>query len=315
MTGPRYGTRPVTIADPPSPAPNLPRPGTGHLRAAFIGAPIWLDLCAPPGRSPGFEAWRVPGAAGDWSWSLLDQLRPHVSVVFDPLEVPVQALRRLPGLSLGVLVGGAEGGRAGEVIGAMDRVLGLRPGLSGTAFGAGRVWRGVPPPVSDALFAPVRELHGRPRVMALGRSTPHREKMLMPAKHHHDLLQVLHGVSGELLAGLLRDYDAGVYVAREPGGGFGAQAALHLAAGQLLIAETLAPAHGLERNLDYLHFESPGELVWVLDRLARFPEMYQRLRIRGRLKAEQYRASRLFARLLHDLRADVAAFGSPRRPG
>jgi hypothetical protein len=87
---------------------------------------------------------------------------------------------------------------------------------------------------------------------------------------------------------------------------------MHLAAGQLLLAETLRPSHGLERNIDYLHFDSPEELVWVLDRLGRFPEMHQRIRIRGRLKAEQYRASRVFARVAHDLLADIAAFGSVR---
>jgi hypothetical protein len=37
--------------------------------------------------------------------------------------------------------------------------------------------------------------------------------------------------------------------------------------------------------------------------------MHQRVRVRGRLKAEQYRSSRVFARLVHDLVADVATFG------
>jgi hypothetical protein len=37
--------------------------------------------------------------------------------------------------------------------------------------------------------------------------------------------------------------------------------------------------------------------------------MHQRIRVRGRLKAEQYRSSRLFARVVHDLLADVSAFG------
>jgi hypothetical protein len=37
--------------------------------------------------------------------------------------------------------------------------------------------------------------------------------------------------------------------------------------------------------------------------------MHQRVRVRGRLKAEQYRSSRLFARVAGDLLADVAAFG------
>ena len=87
---------------------------------------------------------------------------------------------------------------------------------------------------------------------------------------------------------------------------------MHLAAGQLLLADTLVPAHGLERNIDYLHIDSPDGLVKHLDRLGRFPEMHHRVRVRGRRKAEQYRASRLFGRVLHDLVADVAAFGSDR---
>ena len=50
----------------------------------------------------------------------------------------------------------------------------------------------------------------------------------------------------------------------------------------------------------------------MLERLARFPEMHQRVRVRGRMKAEHFRASRVFARVVHDLLADVAAFGPLR---
>ncbi len=87
---------------------------------------------------------------------------------------------------------------------------------------------------------------------------------------------------------------------------------MHLAAGQLLLSELLPYRHGLERGIDYLQVDSPNGLVWTLERLSRFPEMYQRVRVRGRLKAEQFRASRIFARAVHDLLADVRAFGSER---
>jgi hypothetical protein len=134
--------------------------------------------------------------------------------------------------------------------------------------------------------------------------------MLLPAKHHCDLLQVLHGLSGAELVELLNDYDVGVYVGPEDGGGFGWQVGAHMAVGQLLISDRLMPSHGLEPNIDYLQVTSPDELVWVLERLGRFPEMHDAIRVRGRLKAEQYRASRMFARVSHDLLADVAAFGA-----
>lgn len=246
----------------------------------------------------------------------LRRFAPEVTVVFDPVRIAPEALRALPGVTLGVVVGAADaagsGGPPARAAEALDRVLSFRPELTGTALGAARFWRAIPPPISDELFAAVRPLHGRPRTMTIGRSTEYRERMLLPAKHHHDVLQVISGVGGERLAALLGEYDVGVYVPTEYRGGFGAQVGMHLAAGQLLLAHALEPAHGLERDLDYLYFESPGELVWALDRLARFPEMYQRLRVRGRMKAEGYRASRLFDRVVHDLLLDVAAFGAER---
>jgi len=244
---------------------------------------------------------RVPDAVNDF--------RPHVSMVFDPLSLPVEALRMLPGVTLGLLVANAPEGPATRAAEGLDRLVSFDPALTGAHLGARQIWRAIPPPVSDALYGEMRPLHRAPRAMSIGLSSEHREAMLMPAKHHHDLLQVIHGVHGEPLAELLAECDVGVYVAREPGGGFGHQVGTHLAAGHLLLSEPLSPAHGLERNIDYVQVDSPDGLVWLLDRLGRFPEMHRRIRVRGRLKAEQYRASRLFSRLAHDLLLDVAAFG------
>jgi hypothetical protein len=288
------------------------------LRVAFVGPQVWLDGCAPVaathgmrsarfGVSGGLDAERELAAAGDFD--------PHVTVVFDPVSLPATALALLPGVSLGVIVdlAGATAEAAAPGLDTLDRIVSFTPSATGTQLGGGEVWRAIPPPVSDALYADVRPLHHAPRVISIGRSSTHREEMLMPAKHHHDLVQVIHGVSGASLRELLEECDVGVFVAAEAGGGFGQQVGVHLAAGQLLLAEQLTPAHGLERDIDYLHFDSPDGLVWVLDRLRRFPEMYQRVRHRGRLKAEQYRASHVFDRVVHDLLADVAAFGSARQ--
>ena len=237
---------------------------------------------------------------------------PDVTVLFVPTSLPSEALHELPGVTLGVLIGNTLPAGLVGIASGLDRLVSFLPALTGTKVGATEVWRAVPPPVADALFSEVRPLRHRPRAMSVGRSTEHREWMLMPAKHHHDLLQVIHGVSGTPLVELLGEHDVGVYVSPEPGGAFGPQIGMHLAAGHLLLTEAPTPAHGLERNIDYLHVDSPAGLVWTLDRLARFPEMYQRIRVRGRLKAEQYRASRVFRRIVHDLLADVSAFGSSR---
>lgn len=288
------------------------------LRVAFLGSEVWLDGCFPTAPVHGLipERFQMTGADdAEHALGAVDAFRPHVTVIFDPPSIPAEALAAAPGVTLGVLVASVpEQGSALRTDGLdrLDRLVSFNPALTGARIGGGEVWRAIPPPVSDALFDEVRPLHRAPRVMSVGSSSLHREAMLMPAKHHHDLLQVIHGVSGEPLVELLGEYDVGVYVAPQAGGGFGHQALLHLAAGQLLLSERLTPAHGLECDIDYLQFDSPDGLVWVLDRLGRFPEMYQRIRVRGRLKAERYRASRLFGRVIHDLLADISAFGTTR---
>ncbi len=292
---------------------SLPRPDGAPLRVAFVGSRRWLATCAPPaGR---FTDWTVAWfnldpLAGELGASVTDvgDFAPAVTVVFDPGSIAPE----LPGTTLGVLVGDLSEPSAAEGLAGLDRLISFRPELTGAAVGTTAVWRAVPPPVSDLAFRELDQVAVVPRAplaMSIGRSTAHREAMLTPAKHHHELLHVIDGIYGDELRELLDEYDVAVHVPAQPGTGFGSQIPIHLAAGQLLLSGDLAPAHGLERNIDYLQVDSPEGIVWVLERLQRFPDMHRRIRIRGRLKAEQYRASRLFARLAHDLLADVRAFG------
>lgn len=302
------------------------------LRMAFLGTRAWLECCAPPAPAAGlvpavFELCpdRNSSSPGNDSHDPLERLhafRPHVTVVFDPALLSEREARELPGLTLGVLVDGLppeqrpsheqQGSsyqRMAAASGALDRLVSFDPRLTGTQLGEAELWRAIPASVSDLYFGQVCPLHRAPLAMSLGEWSPHREAMLVEAKHRFDLLEVVHGVGGGELAELLREYDVGVHVGREHGGGFGPQVGIHLAAGQLLLSEPLQPAHGLEPDIDYLQVRSGKDVAWVLERLARFPEMHQSVRVRGRLKAEQYRASRLFARLAHDLLADVRVFG------
>jgi hypothetical protein len=318
MTSPRGAAIvPLPMSTPvaPSVAPAGLRVGAEPVRVAFLGSTTWLEGCCPIVAAHGLipQLVEIGSPAGfESALSATRAFNPDVTVLFVPTSLPADVLHELPGVTLGVLGGDIQTPGLSGTASGLDRLVSFLPALTGTKLGATEVWRAVPSPVGDALYGEVPPLRGRPRAMSVGRSTEHREWMLMAAKHHHDLLQVIHGVSGPSLVELLREYDVGVHVSAEPGGAFGPQVGMHLAAGQLLITEAPTPAHGLERNIDYLHVDSPAGLVWTLDRLARFPEMYHRIRVRGRLKAEQYRASRLFARLVHDLMADVRAFGRSR---
>jgi hypothetical protein len=305
----------MSIPAAPSVAPSATRPGSRPLRVAFVGDAVSLDGCAPALDTSGLTSCRIELAMGMDSACVAADVRSvsaDATVVFDPARLPAAVLRELPGTTLGLHPRAAIDADIEAVAGSLDRVASFFPSLTGERAGETTIWRAIPPPVSDAIYADVRRPRTAMHAMTIGRSTDLRERVLLQAKHHHDLLQVVHGLSGEPLIELLREYDIGVYVAPWPGGAFGAQIGLHLAAGQLLLTHAPTPAHGLERNIDYLHFDSADGLVWTLDRLQRFPEMYHRIRVRGRLKAENFRASRVLARLAHDLLADVQAFGSPR---
>lgn len=292
-------------------------PDAARSRVALIGPAELLDRCAPCGGRLSFVCEQFASKPGDDAGRALAEavaFAGDFAVVLDPGAFTAETLEELPGITVGILPELPTAREQTRSCAALDRLVCVDPALTGKPVGDVEIWRSVPPPVSDAFFEVGRALHRRPRAMSIGASTPHREAMLMPAKHHHDLLQVIHGVGGSLLSELLSEYDVGIYVGRNDGGDFEWQVGLHLAAGHLLFSEPLRPAHGLETNIDYVKFDSPEDLVAMLDRLASFPEMHERTRIRGHFKAEYFRASQIFARLIHDARLDVAAFGRRRAP-
>jgi hypothetical protein len=146
----------------------------------------------------------------------------------------------------------------------------------------------------------------------VGRSTDHREWVLTPAKHSHDVLHYSHGLVGDALAGVLAATDIGIALNAVPGHGFPSQALLHLAAGQLLLSERLVPGCGLESGIDFLEIDSRDGLVTLLMQLHLRPDAYERVRVRGRLKAEGHRASLVWPRIVRDLIEDVRVFGTER---
>jgi hypothetical protein len=270
----------------------VPPPST--LRVAFLGAAGTYAPHALQRPAGGLEPVFLDVRSNSTSRGLrsaLEAAAPHVVVAFAPDAVVTEAVAGLGAATLAV------GGGAG-----FDRVLAL-PGGDG--------WRARPLPVDDALFMPVTASRHPPRTLAIGRSTDHREALLTPAKHSHDILHYAHGLEGEALSDQLAAADVGLVTLAEPGGaGFPPQALLHLAAGHLLIAEPFAPLCGLEPGIDFLEAGAPDLMVTLLAQLRLRPDAYERIRVRGRLKAEDHRASRVWPRIVRDLLHDLRAFGT-----
>ena len=181
-----------------------------------------------------------------------------------------------------------------------DRLVALDPRAA-----RGRdLWRLIAPPVDDALFAPPRTVTGRAQVTVAAPSTPYRERLLLDAKHAHDIRHVAHGLTPAALVG---DIDVAVVLRPTEDAGFQHGVALHAAAGHLVICDHAG--HGLEAGTDVVLAENPKALTHAVGTVRTAPGVHHSVRVRGRLKAERFRASTVWRDLVDDLRADLDAFG------
>ena len=322
----------------------MPEPTTIDLReltgsttrVAFVGQSTFFEACSlepAPGAGVGLETVFVEyrdGAPVDGVVEALAGFRPDVTVVFRPEILPRGAFHEVPGAVLGYLTEplprrGRDAAphpdldkRLGDLRridpGNVDRVVSFDPKIAATACEVVPVWRSVPLPVADRFYRPVAGSNPHPKALFVGRSTGHREKFLAEAKEEGAVLHLAFGVGAEHLQELMAGHDIAVNVHNEPYPTFENRVCLHLAAGQLLISEPLSPGHGLEAGIDYLEAAEGAVLAEMLGRLRHMPGVWRDVRLRGRQKAELYRASRVYPRLIFDLLADLASAPSSR-PG
>jgi hypothetical protein len=321
---------PLTATRPDVGVP-LPPPGE-PLRVAFVGQRTYFEVCSQTTPSPVVDPTFVEFRSGADPGRLraaLEALAPHVVVVFRPEIVPPATLHGLRALVLGYLTEPLP--RSGDTThpdlerrlqdvamvdpDQFDRVIAFDPNIAEAASRYVPVWRSEPLPVADPVFRPPSFRPAGHRLLFVGRSTRHREGFLQPAKHLHDLLHVEHGVFGDALADLAEQYLVAINLHNEDYPSFENRVPLHLAVGNLVITEPLSPWFGLDPDLDLLVAATPEQMNWVLGDVLADPDRFEFVRIRGRQKAEAFRASRVYARLVLDLLLDVAAFGGRPRAG
>jgi hypothetical protein len=234
---------------------------------ATVGAPEHVSACAPSGA--GVEVVPVDGAEP-----------PELVLAFGGTVPP-----DLPAPAIVFLLDG-EAAPAGLRPG--DRIVAPAPGAPGA-------WRTMPLPVGDALFAPARGDGVPGRAVWLTPDGPRRRSYLERFAHSVELVDYPDGAA---VAVNLHDTERSTF---EP------RAARALAAGRLLVSETLEPSFGLEPGIDYLEARDLTDLFLMAENAARAPEAYAAMRARGRRKAEWLRSSKVVERLAHDLRAESAA--------
>jgi hypothetical protein len=248
-------------------------------RVAVLGSAELLEASAPAS-VPGLIEVHEAGAPAD-----LDALRPDAVVALEPDPASEQELARL-----GVPTLLWKGSPGPAPVGARQRLVlatGDQPG----------VWRCVGWPVADRHFAPdVPDLTAA--AAWLGDPTPRRSSYLSWFQH---TVQPMADGSAAVVAVNLHDAD-------EPA--FEPRAARALAQCRLLVSETLTPARGLEPGIDYLAAQELDDLYLAVESAARDPHAFLRVRLRGRRKAELFRASRVIGRLVHDLLLELRSASS-----
>jgi hypothetical protein len=322
--------RAVTIVPFRADLPYRPPAQGVPLRLAFVGQSTFFEACSMHERSRRFQTTFIEfrgGADANAMVLRLQAFRPHVVVVFRPEIIPSGAFADVRAATLGFLtepLPRTPGRRAHPDLrrrradlheldpANFDRLVSFDPLIVPTADEFMPVWRSLPLPVADRLYADVQRIEAVPQLLFVGRSTPHRESFLSRTKAEFDLLHIAFGVGAAELEEVMREHHVSINLHNEPYPSFENRVCLHLAAGHLVLSEPLSPTHGLEPGIDFLEFERVDDLVRIARTLIRFPDAYHRVRVRGRRKAEDYRASRVWPRLTDDLMRDLAAFGTAR---
>jgi hypothetical protein len=297
---------------------------------AFVGQRTYFEACAMAAPAGGIEPCFIDFRGGANTGELLAELgafEPDVVVVFRPEIIPAGLFATLRAPIVGFATEPLP--RAGEEShdnlewnlveldradrANFDRVICFDP--YGWAAAAARLpaWRCMPLPVDDRLFRNVTPARRPPRVIFIGYSTMHRERYLLRAKHEFDIGHYAHGLMGEELRETLAAADVGINLHGAPWPlSFENRVLLHLASGHLVLSEPLEPAFGLEPGIDFIEVLSREELSLRLHQIHQQPDAYERVRIRGRDKADQFRASRVWPAVVRDLFADLDAFGTGR---
>lgn len=298
----------------------------GQMRLAFVAQATYFHYCAleqpAGGVEPRFFDFRA-GADPEPLAGALSEFDPDVVLVFRPEIVPEGTFDGLRAVTVGFLTEPlprpsgyshpdlerrwADLERVHPP--SFDRIVSFDPLIVPTVERLLPVWKTMPIPVADRYFAPVAAPRATRRVLFTGRSTAHRESILGPAKHAFQVAHLAHGVTDDRLIEFLGDSDAGVNLHNEDYPTFENRVCVYLAAGLLLLSEPLSPEHGLAPGTDFIEVRDAEQLYRALLAFHEDAEAFRPVRERGRRKAERFRASYVYPRLVRDLLRDVQVFG------
>jgi hypothetical protein len=174
-------------------------------------------------------------------------------------------------------------------------------------------WRAQPLPLDWGLYETHVSLRERRGAIFVGRATPYRDRFLDLPKRDFNVAHLAHGIDGADLKQFLSRSLIGINLHNEDYPGFENRVLYHFACGNLLLTQKLYPSYGLERDEDYLGFETPEQLYTLVKDILSDPALFEGIRAFGAIKAKKlFSSEEVYKSLIDDLYLDVAAYGRPR---
>ena len=263
---------------------------SSSVRVAFVAEASRLAACAPETVTGDIEPvlveWREdvdPASA----LTGLAEVSPDVVVAFRPELVAPVALAGIEAVTIGYLTEALPSEQPGCVDPwSFDRFIAASPDIAAGAELAGLpVWRLLSLPVADRFYRPAGPRGDPPRV-----------------------LEIHTGLGTEQLAARLEGFDVAVNLEQDDLPSFEHLLLVCIAGGLLVLSAPLGSTAGLEPDIDYVVIEE-DRADETLEALMREPNAFRRQWLGGRMKAERWRASSAWSRLVFDLGRDIAAFG------
>jgi hypothetical protein len=174
-------------------------------------------------------------------------------------------------------------------------------------------WRAQPLPLDWSLYEAKAPLRDRRGAIFVGRATPYRDRFLELPKRDFNVAHLAYGIDGEALRQFLGHCLIGINLHNEDYSGFENRILYHFACGNLLLTQNLVPSYGLERDEDYLGFDTPEQLYALVREVLADPALFEGIRAFGAIKAKKlFSSEAVYKSLIDDLYLDVSAFGRAR---
>lgn len=167
------------------------------------------------------------------------------------------------------------------------------------AAGVGaRTWDRVRFPVADTLLADTQRRSRGKRVFFHGPTNARRDRFLQPVKHRFDVLHLVAGARRERLVGLIDQCAIAIDLAPEKSLRLVDRLGPATARGLIVFSEAAVNEPRIDEDEGIGLFSTPQQLELLISDALDDPEAFRAVRERGRMRAEDLRASTLLPEFL-----------------